>query len=407
MNKTFVLFIFIFITAFVNQKIFTQNKPPEVYSLDPDELMHVKDLINAKSPFIMPAYKSLIKSADKFLTKGPYSVTQKEKTPPGGDKHDYFSLSIYSWPNPDTKDSLPYITKDGKVNPESKIGTDAGTLVEVCDYVLPLALAFYLSGDEKYSKHAAELLRTWFLDPVTKMNPNLKYAEQVMGKNEGSSGGIIESRNLINVTEAAGLLEGSKSWTDNDMTGLRAWFRAYLNWLLTSENGIAEGKTKNNHLTFYKAQVVDYELFTGSGVDANKELENIKAQITSQIEPDGSQPLELNRTKSFNYSVFNLQAFFMLAEMGKNAGVDLYSYQTDDGRNIRKALDYIAPYADTTKVWPYKEIGGIAEGKYRLAEILRIASIRFPDGNYDYLLKNNYAQSSILTKQWNLFYPEK
>ena len=407
MNKTFVLFIFIFITAFVNQKIFTQNKPPEVYSLDPDELMHVKDLINAKSPFIMPAYKSLIKSADKFLAKGPYSVTQKEKTPPGGDKHDYFSLSIYSWPNPDTKDSLPYITKDGKVNPESKIGTDAGTLVEVCDYVLPLALAFYLSGDEKYSKHAAELLRTWFLDPVTKMNPNLKYAEQVMGKNEGSSGGIIESRNLINVTEAEGLLEGSKSWTDNDMTGLRAWFRAYLNWLLTSENGIAEGKTKNNHLTFYKAQVVDYELFTGSGVDANKELENIKAQITSQIEPDGSQPLELNRTKSFNYSVFNLQAFFMLAEMGKNAGVDLYSYQTDDGRNIRKALDYIAPYADITKVWPYKEIGGIAEGKYRLAEILRIASIRFPDGNYDYLLKNNYAQSSILTKQWNLFYPEK
>ena len=278
--------------------------------------------------------------------------------------------------------------------------------MQLCEASFTLALAYYLSGNDKYAEHAADLLRTWFLDPSTKMNPNLTYAQAVMGKNEGSPGGIIDSRNLMNVTEAAGLLEGSKWWTALDKSGLMTWFKNYLSWLLTSANGKTEGETKNNHLTFYKAQVIDYAHYAGDNDVVNNELESVKELIASQIRPDGTQPLELNRTKTFNYSVFNLQAFFLLTEMGKNADVNLYSYQTSDGRSIRGALDFIAPYSDTTKPWPYKEIAPIAEGKYWLSELLRIASLRYPDGNYESLLKNNFDES-IKTKQWNLLYPLK
>lgn len=350
----------LFFLLLVSSVALSQNKTPDVFSLDPDELISAKELVVSNSSDVMPAYKVLIKAADRFLKKGPYSVMQKEKTPPSGDKHDYLSLSIYSWPNPKTKDGLPYITRDGQVNPDSKIGTDASALVQLCEASFTLALAYYLSGNDKYAEHAADLLRTWFLDPSTKMNPNLTYAQAVMGKNEGSPGGIIDSRNLMNVTEAAGLLEGSKWWTALDKSGLMTWFKNYLSWLLTSANGKTEGETKNNHLTFYKAQVIDYAHYAGDNDVVNNELESVKELIASQIRPDGTQPLELNRTKTFNYSVFNLQAFFLLTEMGKNADVNLYSYQTSDGRSIRGALDFIAPYSDTTKPWPYKEIAPIA-----------------------------------------------
>jgi hypothetical protein len=395
------------IVCIINRSSIISQTRPEVYSIDPNELIRTKELISSKSSEVMPAYKQLIKEAEKFLKKEPYSVMNKDKAGASGDKHDYFSLSIYSWPNPKTKDGLPYITKDGHVNPESQKGTDAGPMVQMCDGAFILALAYYFTGSEKYAEHAAQFLKTWFIDPSTKMNPNLNYAQAVPGKNDGSFGGIIDSRNFINVTEAAGLIEGSKSWTSSDRKNLAAWFNDFLNWLLTSENGIEEGKTTNNHVTFYSAQVVNYALFSGNKDEANKVLESVKDLIASQIEPDGTQPLELKRTKAFSYSVFNLQAFFLLGEMGINSGVDLYNYQTNDGRSIRKAFDYIAPYADTTKHWPHdEEINSKTGGKYWLAELLQIASVRYPDGNYQSILNGNYNES-VREKNWFLLYPVK
>ena len=396
--------IFLSIIFFINTA-FSQNNPPQVYSLDPSLLLHTKELIESQSPLVMPAYKQLIKDADKFLSKNIMTVMDKEKLPPSGDKHDYLSLSIYSWPNPDTKNGLPYITKDGQVNPESEKGTDAKAMVQMCESAFTQALAYFLSGNEKYSDRAADILRTWFIDSKTKMNPNLNYAQIVTGKNEGSPGGIIDSRNLINVTEAAGLLVGSTAWRDEDMNNLKLWFKDFTNWLETSENGITEGKTKNNHLTFYKAQVINYSLFSDNKDEALKQLETVKELINSQIEPDGSQPLEMKRTKSFNYSVFNLQAFFLLAEMGKNEGVDIYNYKTDKGASIRKALDYVAPYSDSLLDWKGREIGIRSGGIYWLAELLKIASVRYPDGKFSIIFKDNYGKV-ILTKQWNLLYPD-
>ncbi len=403
-NNFIYLNLIIALCSIFFNKIHSQDNIPRIHSLDVNELELTKKLIDLKSPDVMPAYNSLIKEAEKYMKLGPYSVMKKEITPPSGDKHDYLSLSIYSWPNPKTKDGLPYITKDGQVNPESKKGNDAVTMVRMCEFTFSLALAYFFSKEEKFASRAAELLRVWFLNPATKMNPNLKYAQLVRGKNQGSPGGIIDSRNLINVVEAAELIESSNSWSEEDKKELIKWFKEYLEWLLTSDNGIAEGKTKNNHLTFYKAQVINFALFTGDNEEASKQFESIKELISSQIEPDGSQPLELKRAKSFSYSIFNLQAFFLLAEMGRNSNIDLYSFQTADGRSIKKALDFIIPYIDTTIKWPYKEIGSISEGMNWIDELLRLACLRYNDNKYEGILKKNF-DSMIKTKKFNLLYP--
>ena len=58
-----------------------------------------------------------------------------------------------------------------------------------------------------------------------------------------------------------------------------------------------------------------------------------------QIELDGRQPLELERTKALGHSVMNLAGLFELRLIGENVGVDLWNFRTPDGRNIHKALD--------------------------------------------------------------------
>jgi hypothetical protein len=103
-----------------------------------------------------------------------------------------------------------------------------------------LALVWYFTSVEKYAAKAAALLRYWFFDAATKMNPNLNYAQAVPGVNDGRGTGIIESRDLTGIADAAGLLEGSAAWKESDSKQLQQWYAQYLDWLLTSKNGLDE-----------------------------------------------------------------------------------------------------------------------------------------------------------------------
>ena len=346
-----------------------------------------------------PALARLRRDADKALKATPGSVMEKSKLPPGGDKHDYFSLAPYSWPDPSKPDGLPYVNRDGEVNPESRAGTDHDALERMCSQVATLALAYRLTGREPYAEKAVMVLKVWFLDPATRMNPHLEYAQAVMGRNTGRGTGIIDTVSLIGVTEAAGWLKRSAAWTPEMEKGMQDWFRAFLRWLETSKNGRDEAKAANNHGSWYLAQTAAYALFVGDEKTAREKVEAGRARIASQIEPDGRQPLELKRTKSYSYTLFNLRALFTLAELGRRVGVDLFQYRTEDGRSLRAALDYVAPYFNAAKPWPHKQIKPVKQPDEELAALLR----RFPDAGYERLLEP--VVSELAASRFQLLWP--
>jgi hypothetical protein len=335
------------------------------------------------------ALKKLIADADKALAVVPPSVMQKTKVPPSGDKHDYMSIAPYYWPNPATKDGLPYQRKDGKVNPESREEAANDTLRArlVGTTVETLALGYYFTGDEKYAEHAAKVLRTWFLDPATKMTPHFRFAQAVPGVNDGRGTGILEARGLADAADAAILLVGSKHWSAADQQALLAWGSAYFEWLTTSKNGQDEHAAKNNHGTWYDVQAVKWALVLGR-MDKAKEL-SIAAgpgRIGVQVEPDGKQPLELVRTASFSYSCFNLLALSTLAGLSEHAGVDLWHHKTADGRSIRAALDFLVPYlGKNPKPWTLQQIHESKPDE--VLPVLRAAALVYGEDRYESLLK--------------------
>ena len=241
-----------------------------------------------------------------------------------------------------------------------------------------LALAYYLTGKEEYAAQAAKVVRVWFLDPATRMNPNFKYAQAIPGVNTGRGTGMIESRSLISVMDAAGLLAGSTNWTKFEQGGLRKWMADFLEWAQTSKNGKDEKAAKNNHGTFYDLQMAHLALFTGQKELATRIVESAKTnRIAVQIKPDGSQPFELFRADSFGYSRFNLQALFDLATLGQHLGVDLWHFETAEGASIKKGLDFLVPYAeDPNKAWPLERQ---KRGNRNLGSLLRAAWLVYHD----------------------------
>ena len=337
-------------------------KTPRYFGARPGALVEVKERLAKQDPALEPALKELLKDADKALKVQPPSVTQKPKPAPSGSKHDYMTAAPYYWPDPSKPDGIPYLRKDGKVNPE--VRTDAydhqrlGTMTKTVE---TLALAYDLTGNEDYAAHAAKCLRVWFLDPATRMNPHLTFAQAVPGKNTGRAAGVLEGRSLVSAGDAAGLIRGSKSWPAEDHKVLMKWMGDYLDWLMTSEIGRDEGDATNNHGTFYDVQVIGLALVLNRKNLAKETAEAAKQKrIAAQIEPDGRQPRELTRATSFGYSRFNLSALFALATLAEHAGVDLWNYRTEDGRSMRGALDFLLPFiVEPGKKWPYPQIKAI------------------------------------------------
>jgi unsaturated chondroitin disaccharide hydrolase len=306
---------------------------------------------------LTPTFVVLIDSARAALASTPLSVMQKKKIPPSGDKHDYMSMAPYWWPDPGKPNGLPFIRRDGEVYPESRTDHDGTRLQKTVARVEDLALAHYFTGDARYSNGASKLLHVFFLDTATRMNPNLRYAQAVLGVNDGRGTGIIDTRTLPDLVDALRLLEGAPGWSAADEQAMVAWAKAYLGWMLESANGREERAALNNHGTFYDAQIASLALFVGDSVLARKTLDDdAKARIGSQIKPDGQQPLELERTRPLHYSVFNLDAFTMLAEMSRHVGVDLWDYKAPSGGSIGAALRFVAPYADAALKFPATDV---------------------------------------------------
>ncbi|MFI5132601.1 MAG: alginate lyase family protein, partial [Chitinophagales bacterium] len=298
---------------------------PRVFVMNAGRLMEIKTKIQRQDRAVIPLIDSLKKQADGLLTMKPVSVMDKLFVPVSGNKHDYMSQAPYFWYDSTKPNGLPYMRKDGQRNPEINKITDRTYLGRLDEACRVLSLAWYLTGEEKYAEKATTLLRTWFIDEATKMNPHLDYGQAVPGVNTGRGIGIIETVALISIADAAGILSLSASWKPEYHRALQQWYSQYLNWLLTSKNGTDEHKAKNNHGTWYYAQVIDFALFTGDKSKALELAKESKARLDSQLTKEGQQPLELERTNALGYSTMNLRGWFTVATLAEKTGVDMWS----------------------------------------------------------------------------------
>ena len=338
---------------------------PRTFVLDPKTIAEHRAAYRGGDKRFQAVVNSLRADAERALRVQPLSVTQKPETAPSGDKHDYLSHAPYFWPNPARSDGLPYVRRDGEQNHEALLIPDHSNLERVIKSVSALAFGAYFVGEPAYAAHAQRLVRVWFLDPATRMKPNLNYAQLIKGEQQGNPAGIIETHLLTVLVDALALLAESNAWSAREDEEMKRWCDAYLGWLRESANGKREARATNNHGTWYDAQVSALALFLGDDDAARAVLEASKnRRIALQVAPDGRQPEELKRTRSLSYSLFNLEGWFTLAALGERLGIDLWAFQTADGRSLRGAFEFLLPALTGQQKWPYAQITNVDPRQY-------------------------------------------
>ncbi|HEY1789667.1 MAG TPA: alginate lyase family protein [Verrucomicrobiae bacterium] len=293
----------------------------------------------------------ILAAAAEALAQPPITITKYRAKLSNGGPHDFYSNGDYWWPNTNTPDGLPYVSLDGKSNPNN-FNKHRDCLRQLHDAVAALGAAYKITGDDRYAAHAAQLLRVFFLDPATRMNPSLQYAQAVPGVSPGRSYGIIDTLRLIEIPPAVTAMEKSPAFPPDVAAGLRKWFSDYIQWIRTSKNGIEESNASNNHAVACWLQIAVFAQFTDDTRDlADARAHFKKVFVPNQMAADGSFPRELARTKPYGYSIFQLDNMATLCQVLSTPDDNLWQFQLPDGRGMRKAMEFMYPYLADKSKW--------------------------------------------------------
>ena len=344
----------------------------------------------------------IMKAAALAMKLEPVTITTFLAKLSEGGINDFYSNGDYWWPNPKKPNGLPYIKKDGETNPEN-FGKHRLALKALRDGVAALAAAYKLTGDERYVTKATELVKVFFLDAKTRMNPNLQYAQAIPGVSPGRGIGIIDALHLIEIPLAVKTLENSKSFPKESGAELRLWFGKLANWMVDSKNGKEEAAAKNNHAVAFYLQLAVYADFVN---DAEK-LKECRRQykeifIGKQMSADGGFPLELSRTKPYGYSIFQLDNMAMLCQVLSTKEDNLWEFKASDNRGISLGLVFLYPYLEDKLKWKLKPDVQAWEGWPARQPALLFAGVALGEQRYLDLWKRLPADPTDAEVQRNI-----
>ena len=282
-----------------------------------------------------------------------FSITDVVSQNSEGTPNEYFSEGDYWWPNTKSLNGLPYVQKDGLSNPDN-FNAHRKLLIKMSLQLAEKTLHYQKTRKQKYAKQAVKTLYHWFLNPESRMEPHLKYAQAIPGICTGRGLGIIDTLHLVEPALAIMRLQQLNTLNGEIESALINWFAQYLNWLLTHKYGYEEKTQGNNHSSCWYLQVAAFAILTNNQSVIKMCRDDYKNFILpGQMTLDGSFPLEIKRTKPYCYSIFNLEAMTALCQLLSIPEDNLFNYETEDGLSLRSGIEFIYPYLLDKDFWPY------------------------------------------------------
>ena len=309
--------------------------------------------LEKNEPQLRSALEALERDAKAALALTPPSVMDKGVTPPSGNKHDYMSQAPYWWPDPTKPDGKPYIQRDGERNPELKRISDHDKFGRVMGAVSTLGLAYRLTGREEYAAQAARLVRVWFLNPATRMNPHLRFGQGIPGSRTAAGSASSRRPGCRTCSMASSRLRPRRRGRRLTRPGSTPGCAPTSRGCSRVRTGRLKRRTATTTRPGTTCRSPRWRCSPASPHRAAHPRRR-RQRIARQIEPDGRQLRELSRTRAWHYSAYNLTAFFNLATLGERVGVDVWTHSRRTGAaSGRRSI--FSSRSRRASAWPYPE----------------------------------------------------
>ena len=335
------------------------NLSLSIYNLKNIHLISSKFIDEIKKPFVSVCDKPFPEEIINFHSK-----------------HDYLSFAPYWWPDKLKDNGLPYIWRDGEWNPECILhskeskNNDRTSLQILFNRITSLSLLYMKKKDEKIINYIAKQIFYWFINEQTKMNPNLKFAQFIRGKQKQNEKGLIDFKDIYYFLSAIKLIEEDlykiKSF---DFLNFKYWLIEYYSWLTNSDIGRKEACSLNNHTTCYLLQKASIESFMGMEKKLFETFICTFVFINNNISENGEQMEELKRTTSKHYCCFNIQQILNLNSIFINSlNMNLFNFYGNKENKLLKSIIWLYKRKDK---WDYQQINHFE--KERLDVLFHIA----------------------------------
>ena len=381
------------------------------------------------TPTTVAARKSLLALADAAMLVVPDPVTNKKMVPPSRDVHDYFSVASYAWPcnvrcntslwsdcsrwcmpplalrDPgpvcvaaniacDVTSGLPWAMHDGYPRGADQSGKylhgDRPRADAVTVGTTTLVLGWWFQPDPAraaaYLQRAVLLLRNFFLEASTAMNPNMAFAQGTPGRSNGTAYGTADFGRFKMLLDAVRLVESETStlstWTRTDRSALRRWTSELLGWWTDGCDGCSS--LTHNIGDNWDNEAISMALFVGNHSAAQAiAVRDLRRRVDNQINGSGMLPLEDGRSNSFGYHTGCVLEFFDMALIGERASaIDLLDYSDPaTGGSVTKALDFLEPICVSNgTLWPFPMVNNTGES---IASMLSRCRLLFTRASLD------------------------
>ena len=218
-----------------------------------------------------------------------------------------------------------------------EIRATEGPFVDDTAAAYGLALAWVVTGDDRYATASAGFIDAWVRTTKTTIGTC---------PDDGScQTSLIIGRTAAGFVFAADLLRGSSAFPAADETAFRDWLRAVI---LPTASQLPNNWGDAG--TFLRIVATDY-LGDTDGLRAAIERAYVQQD---RIAADGHIPEETRREASgISYTQEALQYKVGSAVIAGRYGIDLWGYRGAGGATLQDAIDYLARYWSGKEAWPW------------------------------------------------------